>query len=44
MIQLKGLCHKCFSSNVELTIFKGIPMCQKCRFPDKITIDEERIT
>jgi len=27
---MKGLCQKCHSSNVEITIEKGIPICLKC--------------
>ncbi len=27
---MKGLCHKCQSSNVEITIQEGIPVCVIC--------------
>jgi len=26
-----GLCQKCFSSNVKLTIQYGIPVCDNCK-------------
>ena len=26
-----GLCHKCYSSGVELNIIEGLPICPKCR-------------
>lgn len=25
-----GLCQKCHSSNVEITVQEGIPVCQVC--------------
>lgn len=28
---MKGLCHKCNSSNVEITINEGIPICEQCK-------------
>jgi len=27
---MKGLCHKCQSSNVEITVQDGIPVCTVC--------------
>jgi len=27
---MKGLCQKCHSSNVEITIQEGIPVCDAC--------------
>jgi len=27
---MKGLCQKCHSSNVEITIHEGIPVCTVC--------------
>ncbi len=27
---MKGLCHKCLISNVELVIFKGEIVCKDC--------------
>ncbi len=27
---MKGLCHKCQSSNVEITVQEGIPVCSVC--------------
>ena len=27
---MKGLCHKCQSSNVEITVQEGIPVCTMC--------------
>jgi hypothetical protein len=27
---MKGLCHKCQSSNVEITIQDGTPVCVVC--------------
>ena len=27
---MKGLCQKCHSSNVEVTIQEGIPVCTEC--------------
>ena len=27
---MKGLCQKCHSSNVEITIQEGIPVCEVC--------------
>ena len=27
---MKGLCQKCHSSNVEITIQEGIPICEQC--------------
>ena len=27
---MKGLCQKCHSSNVEITIQEGIPTCEQC--------------
>lgn len=32
---MKGLCQKCFSSNEELVIVHGIPLCNKCNAPVK---------
>jgi len=26
----KGLCHKCWSSNVELVLVEGKPTCKAC--------------
>lgn len=44
---MKGLCHKCYSSNVELELLNGQTLCQKCRNPPEnnnlITIDKEKI-
>ena len=27
---MKGLCQKCHSSNEEITVVDGIPVCQVC--------------
>jgi hypothetical protein len=27
---MKGLCQKCHSSNVEITLEDGSPICEKC--------------
>jgi len=27
---MNGLCQKCHSSNVEITVQDGIPVCSKC--------------
>ena len=27
---MKGLCQKCHSSNVEVTVEEGIPVCSVC--------------
>jgi len=27
---MKGLCQKCHSSNVEITLKDGSPVCEKC--------------
>jgi hypothetical protein len=27
---MKGLCQKCHSSNVDITIEEGIPVCEVC--------------
>lgn len=27
----KGLCHKCFDSNVETTVQNGEPVCRRCK-------------
>ena len=27
---MNGLCQKCHSSNVEITVQEGIPVCGKC--------------
>jgi len=27
---MKGLCQKCHSSNVDVTIEEGIPVCDNC--------------
>ena len=27
---MKGLCQKCHSSNIEITIQEGIPVCEVC--------------
>jgi len=27
---MKGLCQKCHSSNVEVTVHEGIPVCEVC--------------
>jgi hypothetical protein len=27
---MKGLCHECMSSNVELNLYKGTPKCNVC--------------
>ena len=27
---MKGLCQKCHSSNVEVTVQEGIPVCAVC--------------
>ncbi|MBS1267340.1 MAG: hypothetical protein MAG458_00039 [Nitrosopumilus sp.] len=27
---MNGLCQKCHSSNVEITVQEGIPVCAKC--------------
>jgi len=49
MNQIKGLCHKCFSSNVPITINikTGKPICSNCfekSNPNPITIDESGTT
>ena len=28
--KMKGLCHKCYASNVVLTIVKGVIQCSDC--------------
>ena len=30
MYFMKGLCQKCHSSNVEVTLQEGIPICANC--------------
>ena len=32
---MRGLCHKCYSSNVNLSIVFGIPMCENCTGDNK---------
>ena len=27
---LKGLCHKCFASNIDIDIIKGVNLCKGC--------------
>jgi len=27
---MKGLCQKCHSSNVEIAVIEGIPVCETC--------------
>ncbi len=27
---MKGLCQKCHSSNVEIAVTEGIPVCETC--------------
>ena len=27
---MKGLCQKCHSSNIEVTVQEGIPVCAAC--------------
>jgi len=27
---MKGLCQKCHSSNVDVTVVEGIPLCEVC--------------
>jgi hypothetical protein len=27
---MKGLCHKCLTSNVELNLCNGVPKCNVC--------------
>lgn len=27
---MKGLCQKCHSSNVEVAVEEGIPVCENC--------------
>ena len=27
---MKGLCQKCHSSNVEISVVEGIPVCEVC--------------
>lgn len=40
---MKGLCHVCFVSNVELTFCKGIMKCLNCyeaeKCKEKISLD-----
>jgi hypothetical protein len=31
---MKGLCQKCHSSNVEITVQEGIPVCEVCSKTD----------
>jgi len=42
---MRGICHKCLTSDVELFIDKGTPLCQNCfggRYPRrKITIQDQ---
>ena len=28
---MRGLCHVCHTSNVEVTILDGVVICKKCR-------------
>lgn len=46
MNNVKGLCHTCFKSNIELVIAgEPIPICKKCKYPNetKIVIDESQV-
>jgi hypothetical protein len=36
---MKGLCHICFASNVELTLCKGIMKCFACYEAEKCKED-----
>ena len=27
---MKGLCHNCHTSNVEISVVEGITICQEC--------------
>ena len=37
-----GLCHTCFTSNVELVICNGIPKCEPCSNIKKCE-DEDKV-
>lgn len=46
MDNVKGLCHYCFKSGVELIIVgEKKPICRKCKYPNapEITIDESKV-
>jgi hypothetical protein len=36
---MKGLCQRCFSSNMELILCRGIPKCLECYNKDKCEED-----
>ena len=38
---MKGLCQKCFSSNVEQILCRGIPKCRACYNEEKCKEDEK---
>lgn len=37
---MKGLCQKCFSSNVEQILCRGIPKCFACYNQEKCEEDD----
>jgi len=37
---MKGLCQKCFTSNVEQILCRGIPKCILCYNKDKCTEED----
>jgi len=30
ILSMKGLCQKCHSSNVDIAVVEGIPLCEVC--------------
>ena len=38
---MKGLCQKCFSSNVEQILCRGIPKCFSCYNQEKCDEDDK---
>jgi len=30
ILSMKGLCQKCHSSNIDITVVEGIPLCEVC--------------
>ena len=46
MNKIKGLCHTCFKSNVELVVVsEKKPICRTCKYQNetKIIIDDSKV-
>lgn len=42
---MRGICHKCLKSDVELFLDKGTPLCQNCfgkRYPNRTIRPEDQ--